>query len=182
MKTLYVKDRREWRAWLRKNFRKSREVWLLHYKKNSGKPRIPYDHAVEEALCFGWIDSKVRRMDKERFAQVFTPRKSLSRWSPANVARAKKMIAEGKMTPAGLKAFSPEQRRPTPSWPQRLPRNLASQFRERSAAWSRFQSFPPYYRRVSVGWVASAKKEETKRKCLKQLIECSARNERLRFM
>ena len=182
MKTLYVKNRVEWRSWLRKNANGSDEVWLLYYKKESGKPRIAYDDAVEEALCFGWIDSTVRRIDEARYAQRFTPRKPQSRWSPSNIQRAKKLIAEGKMTPAGLQAFSPRVRRETPPMPTRLPKDLARQFRMQSEAWEHFQHFPPGYRRITIGWVASAKKEETRLKRLHQLIESSARNKRIKFM
>ncbi len=182
MKTLYVKNRAEWRSWLRRKANTSDEVWLLYYKKDSGKPRIAYDDAVEEALCFGWIDSTVRRIDEARYAQRFTPRKPQSRWSPSNIQRAKKLIAEGKMTPAGLQAFSPRARRETPPMPTRLPRDLAHRFRMQSEAWEHFQRFPPGYRRITIGWVASAKKEETRLKRLQQLIESSARNERIKFM
>jgi uncharacterized protein YdeI (YjbR/CyaY-like superfamily) len=182
MKTLYVKDRSEWRTWLRKNSRKSNEIWLLYYKKKSGKPRIAYDHAVEEALCFGWIDGKIRKIDEARHAQRFTPRRAQSRWSRSNIQRATRLIAEGKMTPAGLKAFRPHERRQTASMPTRLPRNLQSQFKMQSGAWERFKGFPPSYQRITIGWVASAKKEETRLKRLNQLIEFSGRNERIKFM
>lgn len=182
MKTLYVKNRAEWRSWLRRNANISDEVWLLYYKKDSGKPRVAYDHAVEEALCFGWIDSTVRRIDEARYAQRFTPRKPQSRWSPSNIQRAKKLIAEGMMTPAGLQAFSSRARRETPPMPTRLPRDLAHRFRMQSEAWEHFQRFPPGYRRITIEWVASAKKEETRLKRLQQLIESSARNERIKFM
>ncbi len=182
MKTLYVKNRNAWRSWLRKNSRSSDEVWLLYYKKNSGKPRIAYDHAVEEALCFGWIDSTVRKIDEARYAQRFTPRKPQSRWSASNIQRAKKLIADGKMTPAGLKASSPKQRRETPPMPTRLPKDLENQFKMQSEAWEHFQHFPAGYRRITIAWVASAKKEETRRKRLNQLIEFSARHKRIKFM
>jgi uncharacterized protein YdeI (YjbR/CyaY-like superfamily) len=182
MKTLYVKDRSEWRTWLRKNSRKFDEIWLLYYKKKSGKPRIAYDHAVGEALCFGWIDGKIRKIDETRYAQRFTPRRAQGRWSQSNIQRVTRLIAEGKMTPAGLKAFSPHERRQTASMATRLPRNLQSQFKMQTVAWERFKGFPPSYQRITIGWVASAKKEETKLKRLNQLIEFSARNERIKFM
>lgn len=182
MKTLYVKDRSEWRTWLRKNSRNFDEIWLLYYKKNSGKPRIAYDDAVEEALCFGWIDGKIKNIDEACYAQRFTPRKPQSRWSALNIQRAEKLIAEGKMPPAGLKAFSPQERRETPSLPARLPRDLENQFKMQSDAWEHFQRFPPSYRRITIGWVASAKKEETRLRRLNQLIEFSAQNKRIKFM
>lgn len=105
-KTLYVKKRGEWRKWLEKNHQKESEIWLVYYKKHTKKPSIPYNDAVEEALCFGWIDSSEKRIDKERYAQRFTPRKPKSNWSESNKERVRKLIVQGKMTPAGLAAFN----------------------------------------------------------------------------
>ncbi len=99
---LYFTSRKEWRDWLKKNYDIKNEVWLIYYKKHTDKPRISYDDAVEEALCFGWIDSIVRRVDDERYAQKFTPRKSGSVWSEANKRRVEKLMREGRMTEAGL--------------------------------------------------------------------------------
>lgn len=101
-KTLYVTNRDDWRAWLNKNHKTEKEVWLIYYKNHTGKPTIPYDVAVEEALCFGWIDSIVKRIDDERYMQKFTPRKTNSNWSELNKKRVKKMIKEGRMTEAGM--------------------------------------------------------------------------------
>src|SRR5438128_11402884 len=101
-KTLYVASRAEWRAWLAKHHQSETEVWLIYYKKPSGRPRIPYDDAVEEALCFGWIDSIVKRIDDAKFAQKFTPRKDWTKWSELNKRRVRKLIREGNMTEAGL--------------------------------------------------------------------------------
>jgi hypothetical protein len=94
-KTLYVTSREEWRAWLAKHYQSETEVWLIYYKKHSGQPRISYDHAVEEALCFGWIDSIVKRIDDEKFAQKFTPRRDGAKWSALNKRRLRKLIREG---------------------------------------------------------------------------------------
>jgi uncharacterized protein YdeI (YjbR/CyaY-like superfamily) len=104
--TLYVTDRAAWRAWLEANHASEREVWLVYYKKHTRRPRIPYDDAVEEALCFGWIDSVVRRLDEDSYLQKFTPRKAKSNWCESNVKRARKLIAEGRMTKAGLDAIA----------------------------------------------------------------------------
>src|SRR4030042_3503799 len=103
--TLYVADRNAWRKWLIKNHNKKKEIWLIYYKKNSGKKRIPYDDAVEEALCFGWIDSIVKTIDTEKYAQKFTPRNRRTVWSKINVDRMKRMIKQGKMTEAGSAVF-----------------------------------------------------------------------------
>lgn len=105
VKTIYVKDRKQWRSWLRKNHASEREIWLIIYKKKSNKPSIPYEDAVEEAVCFGWIDGRVKRIDDEKYMQRYSPRTAKSAWSASNIARAEKMIAQGKMTEAGLKAY-----------------------------------------------------------------------------
>jgi uncharacterized protein YdeI (YjbR/CyaY-like superfamily) len=182
MQPIYAKDRREWRAWLENNHGKLTEAWLLYYKKGTGKPRVPYEEAVEEALCFGWIDGTTKRIDEVCYAQRFTPRTAQSTWNQANIQRAERLIAEGKMAPAGLKAYQSGKHRATPVLPTEMPRNLERAFRKQAAAWRNYQSFPPYYRRMTAGWVASAKKEETQLKRLEKLIEFSARNERIKFM
>ena len=182
MKTLYVKDRDEWRAWLEKNGRSCEEIWLIYYKKNSGKPRIPYDDAVEEALCFGWIDSIVKRIDEACYAQKFTPRKPKSTWGKPNIDRAQKLIAAGKMTPDGLDAFRPERRKPAPVLLDEIPKELERKFRAQTRAWKNFQSCPPYYRRMMARWIGSAKREETRLERLRKLIEVSECNERIKLM
>ena len=180
MKTLYVKDRKQWRAWLGKNGKQAQEIWLIYPKKHSGKVRILYDDAVEEALCFGWIDGQTRKLDADRYIQRFTPRRASSRWSPINIARARKLMAAGKMTAAGMQVFRPERK--TEVHPTELPKNLEAMFKKRATAWENFQGFPPYYRRMTVAWVASAKKEETRIMRLDKLIEFSSRDERIKFM
>lgn len=105
MKTFYAKDRKAWREWLSKNHDKKSEVWLVYYRKAIGKPTVTYPEAVEEALCFGWIDSIEKSLDSERFAGRFTPRKPKSNWSLSNRERAKKLIKQGLMTPAGSKVL-----------------------------------------------------------------------------
>ena len=104
MKTFYAKSRKEWRKWLAKHHDRQKEIWLVYYRKNTNKSRVDYNDAVEEALCFGWIDSIEKGIDKERFAQRFSPRKPKSNWSETNKLRLKKLIAGGKMAPAGLAA------------------------------------------------------------------------------
>ena len=105
MKTFYAKDRKEWREWLEKNHDKEKEVWLVYYRKSTGKPTVSYNDSVEEALCFGWIDSIEKGVDEERFMSRFTPRKPKSNWSPSNRARAKRLIESGLMTDSGRKVL-----------------------------------------------------------------------------
>ena len=180
MKTLQVKNRGEWRSWLEKNACSCREVFLIFYRKSSGKPRIAYEDAVEEALCFGWIDGKVNKLDDQRYVQRFTPRRPASRWSPLNIKRAQRLIAEGKMKAAGLAVFDPARK--TAPQPTQLPRDLETEFRKHAAAWEKFRGFPLSYRRMTVVWVASAKKSETRLKRLNRLVAYSADSRRIKFI
>ncbi len=108
--TLYVTNRNDWRSWLEKHYNSESEIWLIYYKNHTNKPRIPYDDAVEEALCFGWIDSIVKRIDDEKYKQKYTPRKKNSVWSQLNKKRSEKMIREGKMTDSGLASIETAKR------------------------------------------------------------------------
>ena len=154
----------------------------MFYKKASGKQTVSYDHAVEEALCFGWVDGMKKKLDEECYAFRFTPRKAKSPWSKSNLQRVERLIADGKMMPAGLKAYNSSDRREVAPMPAELPKALEDRFRKQRAAWANYEKFPPGYRRMTAGWVASAKKEETRIKRLEKLIEYSARNERIEFM
>jgi uncharacterized protein YdeI (YjbR/CyaY-like superfamily) len=180
MNVLYVENRNEWRAWLESNSRQATKVWLVYYKKDTGRPSIAYEDAVEEAICFGWIDGKIKNLDEARFARLFTPRKPKSTWSRINIERAQRMIREGKMTAAGSKVFDP--RNQTPALPTKLPASLEELFRKQVAAWENFTRFPPSYQRMTIGWVASAKQEATRLRRLQQLIAESAANQRIKFI
>lgn len=182
METLYVKNRREWRGWLAKNAAKNEEIWIVYYKKSSGKLGIPYGASVEEALCFGWIDSIIKKIDEDRFVRKFTPRKPSSQWAASNIARVQRLIKARKMTAAGLAAFQTHATSRGVLQPTQFPKRLEITFGKEKAAWENFNKFPPAYRRMTIGWVASAKKEETQLSRLAKLIECSARNERIKFM
>jgi uncharacterized protein YdeI (YjbR/CyaY-like superfamily) len=184
---LDIEDRRAWRAWLRKNAARSPGVWLVDLKKGVRSPEagvrkscLSYDEAVEEALCFGWIDSTTRKLDALRYCRKFTPRNPRSRWSESNIERARRMIAAGKMTARGLAVFKPEQK--TEPHPTSLPADLEKRFRAHSKAWTNFEACPPYYRRMCVAWVATAKKQETRQSRLQKLMEMSARGERIKWM
>lgn len=185
-KTLYVTDRDAWRAWLAKNHDTQAQVWLIYYKKHTGQPRIPYEDAVEEALCFGWIDSLVQRIDHERYAQKFTPRKVTSRWSELNKRRVKKMIREGTMTPAGL-AKIPEyvlqgevdSAMERPKKAPGLPRPIALAIRGNRRAWDNFNHLAPSYRRNYVAWITAAKRDETRERRIKEAIGLLARGRKL---
>jgi uncharacterized protein YdeI (YjbR/CyaY-like superfamily) len=182
METVFARDRADWRRWLAKNSACCEEIWLVFYKKASGKQTVSYEHAVEEALCFGWIDGMKKKLDEECYAFRFTPRKPKSPWSKSNLQRVERLIADGKMMPPGLKSYNSGYVREVPPMPTEMPRDLEERFRKQRAAWANYEKFPPGYRRVTAGWVASAKKEETRNKRLEKLIEFSARNQRIEFM
>jgi len=147
MITLQVKDRRTWRAWLRKNAATSTGVWLVDLKRGGRKQEagsrdcVSYNDAVEEALCFGWIDSLVRKLDEQRYCRKFSPRNPRSCWSPINIERARRMIAARKMNATGLAVFNPEQK--TEPQPTSLPAELEKRFRAHTVAWKNFESCPP---------------------------------------
>ena len=181
-KTLYVTNRTGWRRWLEKNHETEKEVWLIYYKKHTAKSTIPYDHAVEEALCFGWIDSIIRRIDNERYARKFTPRKARSTWSDLNIRRASKMIEQGKMTRAGLalfEAIGKQDLRERPV-PKRLvtPSDLRTALSKNKKALENFTNFAPSYRKRYIGWITAAKRKGTREKRIKQTVEWSAQNKK----
>ena len=174
-RTLYVTTREEWRAWLQKHHRAETEVWLIYYKKHSGRPRIPYDHAVEEALCFGWIDSIVKRMDDDTFAQKFTPRRDSAAWSALNRRRLRKLIREGRMTRAGLAmvddaVLGEETRAKERKDDAGVPRFVKQALTANPKAWERFRSLTPSRRQAYLRLIMDAKKEVTRERRLREAI------------
>jgi uncharacterized protein YdeI (YjbR/CyaY-like superfamily) len=178
---LHFVDRRRWRAWLRQHHRKTKEVWLVFYKKRTGLASISYDAAVEEALCYGWIDSIVKRLDDERYARKFTPRTDTRRWSPSNLARARRLIAAGRMTKAGLAKLDADLDAPAPAPARslRVPPFFAAALKRNPAAREFFDSLAPSYRRHYVGWVSSAKREETRARRLEEAVALLAAGKKL---
>jgi uncharacterized protein YdeI (YjbR/CyaY-like superfamily) len=182
MKKVYAKDRAAWRSWLKKNADTANDVWLVYYKKNSGRASVEFSDALDEALCFGWVDTKVKSLDALRYMMRFAVRKPTSSWSPSNIERVKHLIKERRMSARGLAAFEGHQKRRTAALPTELPKALARDFRSHRIAWANFSAFPPGYRRVTIGWVASAKLPATRERRLVKVIEASARNQRLPFI
>ncbi len=174
-------SRAQWRAWLRKHAAEA-SIWLVLFKKHTGRSTISYDEAVEEALCFGWVDSIVRTIDHDRYAHRFTPRTPRSAWSQSNIRRMKRLIAARKVTSAGLAAFAGHKQHLALPRPSVLPADLQRRFQRAARAWKYFERCPPGYKKMAIGWVASAKRPETRIKRLDQLIETSARAERLKFI
>ena len=179
--TLYVPDREAWRKWLEKNSGTEKEIWLIYYKKHTKKPSIPYNDAVEEALCWGWIDSLVRRVDDERYMQKYTPRKPKSTWSKHNVRRVEKMIAEGKMQSSGVELYNyakengllPDMVEDVISesvFPE-VPDFIVKALKRNPSAERNFNSLAPSYKLQYLGWIMSGKKEETQQRRLTEAID-----------
>ena len=178
---LHFESREPWRGWLEAHHDDVREVWLVFFKKHTGKPSIPYDDAVEEALCFGWVDSLIRRLDDERYARKFTPRTDTATWSAANLRRVERMIASGRMTAAGqAKVPAGVEPRPAPSARiLEVPCFFAEALRAHPQAEAFFNRLAPSYRRDFIQWLSSAKREETRRRRLAEAIDLLARGEKL---
>lgn len=182
-KTLYVTSREEWRAWLTEHYQSETEVWLVYYKKHTGRPRISYDHAVEEALCFGWIDSIVKRIDEEKFAQRFTPRRDCTRWSALNKRRLRKLIREGRMTESGLAKIDlkmlGEETQEQSKGDLDIPRFVKQALMANAKAWENFRNLAPSYRRHYIGWIMHAVKEETRERRLREAVLLLEQNKKL---
>jgi len=184
MKLKYFKSTAEFRAWLEANHTSATELWLGFYKQDSGKVGITYPEALDEALCFGWIDGVRKRVDELRFTQRFTPRKPKSVWSLINVSHVKRLTRAGRIRPAGLKAFAARSAAKTgvhsfENRPSELSSELASVFKSDKAAWELFQQQPPGYRRLASFFVMSAKQEQTRQRRLAQLMTDSKQGRRL---
>lgn len=179
-KTLYVSTRRAWRAWLAKHHKTATEIWLVFYKKASGKPRIPYNDAVEEALCYGWIDSQTQGLDDKRWAQRFSPRRPSSKLSPMNRERVRRLIARRKMTKAGLAsiahAFDPRTDG-TATW--KVPADIARRLKADARVWRNFQRLPESYKRIRVGWIdGSRRRKDVFESRLEYFMRMTAQNKR----
>jgi uncharacterized protein YdeI (YjbR/CyaY-like superfamily) len=184
-KTLYLTERKKWRSWLAKNHDKEKEIWLIYYRKSSGKPRLSYDDAVEEALCYGWIDSIQKGIDDEKFAQRFTPRKLNSSFSEANRERVRRLIGEGKMTRAGLIAISASFDAATDQEQEwRVAPDILKAIRADKLAWKNFQSLPEDYKRVRIGFVESRRRhgDEMFQRSLQHFVKMTAKNKRFGIM
>jgi uncharacterized protein YdeI (YjbR/CyaY-like superfamily) len=183
--TIYLPDRDSWRDWLSRNHKREKGVWLIYYKKHTGKPRVSYNDAVEEALCFGWIDSTVMRLDEERYKQKFTPRKPRSTWSESNKKRVKELIRAGKMTAAGMEVITAAKENCT--WdaplrsdlPDELSEPLMKQLREDNEAYAGYRQLTPGRRRNFIRWVMYAKREETREKRFREMVQLIKSGEEL---
>lgn len=181
---VYAKDRKVWRKWLQKNHDKSTGVWLVFYKKDSGKPTVTYAEAVEEALCFGWIDSTQNKLDDESHKQIFTPRKPRSVWSKLNKTRIDKMIAEGLMTDAGMAKI--ETAKQDGSWTTldvvealTIPADLKKAFAANKAAKKHFETaYSPSLKKMILYRLNMAKRQETRDKYIAEVIDAANEGEK----
>jgi uncharacterized protein YdeI (YjbR/CyaY-like superfamily) len=182
--TFYTPGRKKWRAWLKKNQGKKKEVWLIYYRKASGKKRIPYNDAVEEALCFGWIDSTIKKVDDDSFAQRFTPRRNTSVLSQMNKERIRKLILEKRMTPAGLKAVSHAFVHNPKHEKIGIPSNLLNAIKKNKEAWKHFKTLPKSYKRIRIAYILSQKRHSSEafKKSLNHFIHMTSKNKRFGMM
>jgi uncharacterized protein YdeI (YjbR/CyaY-like superfamily) len=182
---LHLSNRNAWRAWLENNYATKKEVWLIYYKKHSGKPSIPYEDSVEEALCFGWIDGIIKRIDDEICARKFIRRRSRSRWSESNKRRAERMIREGRMAEAGMARVDDAKKSGEWFKSNIVPKNLMiPAFIEEALTGNKkaienFNKLAESYKKLYVRWISSAKREETRLRRLEEAIDLLEQNKKL---
>ena len=182
MKVVFFPAQSHFQKWLEESHQNSEELWVGFYQKSSGKPSITYSEALDEALCFGWIDGVRKKVGADAYTIRFTPRKPKSQWSAVNIKKVETLSLAGRMRPAGLKAFegATDQSRKY-SYEQRHNSTFSKaderRFRANRKAWDFFQSQPPWYRRTATFWVVSAKQKETQQRRLATLIADSERGQ-----
>ena len=186
--TFYPITRADWRKWLEKNHEKKKEIFLIYYKKNSGKPRIPYVDAVKEALCFGWIDSTAKGIDDEKYAQRFSPRRKGSKISPLNMEYIKELLAEGKMAPAGMVHLTGDKNSTNAHAKKvlndkhklEIPNDVEKELKKDPEVWKNFQAFPENYKKIRIGWlnVGTLARKEVRKQRLNYLIKMTKKNKK----
>ena len=177
--TLDIRTRRQWRMWLTKHHASSPGVWLAFHKRHTGVKSIPYEDVVREALCFGWVDSLVKRLDEDRYAIKVTPRRPTSNWSALNRKRWKELQAAGALAPAGLAAPPTENTYAAKPVIPELPVYIARAIKANATAWKFFSELPPRERRQFVVWVHIAKRPETRERRLRESVALLAAARRL---
>ena len=187
MKPRFFKSQADFRAWLAKHGTTEKELWVGYYKKASGKTSLTYREALDAALCYGWIDGIVKRVDEASYMQRWTPRTRTSKWSLVNIKRIGELTELGLMAEAGLQAFNArDPKRQTNYLYEQRDQPLAPayerRFKENARAWAFFQAQPPGYRRLCLRRIMSGKKEETREKRLLETIKLSAAHKRLEMM
>lgn len=186
MNSLYFKTPQEWRAWLQSNHDKEAEVWLIFYKKETGKTSLDYEAAVEEALCFGWVDSLIKKIDEEKYARKFTPRKDDSNWSALNKRRVKRLMKSGRMTPVGLAKVEAAQKSGHWDQPQRKPaisfdppEDFKKALDQNKKAKEFFEQLAPTDQKQFIVWIRVAKRPETKNRRIRESVQLLEKGEKL---
>jgi uncharacterized protein YdeI (YjbR/CyaY-like superfamily) len=180
----FFKAQKEFRKWFEKNYDKADEIFVGFYKVHTKKQSITYSQALDEALCFGWIDGIRKSIDEEKYQIRFTPRRKGSKWSKVNIDRAEELIKSGKMKPSGLREFENRKKYDTKKYSyeekiEKLSSEYEKKFKSNRAAWEYFQDQAPYYKRIISFWIMSAKKEETRQRRLKLVMEDSAKKRKI---
>lgn len=179
LKTLEVPSLRQWRSWLDKHHASSPGVWLVFYKEHAGVKSLPYEDTLREALCFGWIDSLIKRLDDDRYVRKFTPRQPTSKWSDINRKRWRELEAAGRLAAAGRTAAPTDNRYAAKPKIPKLPDYIAKALKANPGAWAFFQGLAPGYRRHFVGWIHIAKRPETRQKRIRESIALLAAGRKL---
>ncbi|MBI5842073.1 MAG: YdeI/OmpD-associated family protein [Chloroflexi bacterium] len=177
LNTLHVTNRKEWRAWLRKHYKTEKEIWLVYARKETGEPRISYNDAVEEALCFGWIDSTFKTLDEKHTAQRFSPRRPKSGYSLANKERLKTLIKQGKVIKDVRETlgFLFEEK-------FQIPADILEALQESEQVWQNFQKFSAAYQRIRIGFIEGARnRPEEFQKRLRYFIKMTEKNKQYGF-
>ena len=180
-KPLFFRNRQQWRSWLNKNHSRKKEAWVVFYKKHTGKKGVAYADVIEEALCFGWIDGPLRRIDGEKHAIKFVPRRKRSVWAASNVERVERMIELGKMAPAGLAAFQGHEARAVPKVIL-MPPDLEEALKGSPRAWENFQKFAPSHKKHYFWWVLSSKRPETRERRISEVVKAAEENRKLTWV
>jgi len=181
-KSLYVTERKAWRDWLSKHYKTEKDIWLVYPRKKTGKPRIPYIDAVEEAICFGWIDSIVKKIDDESYAQRFSPRRSTSQWSQPNIERMRRLIKLGEMTPAGLAVLKDPDILKRGQELKIAP-DILKALKADKQTWANFQGFPDDYKRIRIAYIEDVRgyREADFQKRLQNFLKKTKANKRFGF-
>lgn len=174
---LHVTKRTEWRKWLRQHYKSEKEIWLVYYKKGTGQPRIVYNDAVEEALCFGWVDSIVKTLDAERTVQRFSPRKPKAKYSQANIERLRDLVAKKKVIKEVAETLGEVLNKEFV-----IPPDILKAIQANKKAWKHFQAFSDSYIRIRIAFIDGARKRPEKfQKRLRHFIEMTEKNKLFGF-
>lgn len=185
MEELYFKSANEWRAWLVSNNDKSSGIWLVYYKKGSALPTMVYEESIEQALCFGWVDSIIRKIDEDKYARKFTPRKDNSKWSESNKQRVTRLIRDKQMAPPGLakvkiaKSNGMWDKPDRPHIPSEIPVEFKTALLNNKKAKQNFDALASSFQRHYIAWIAMARKSETRDKRINEAVQLLERNEKL---